>query len=134
MNTLAQEIEEQDKYYSVIVDGNNHPGVVNIKTAKEQITVKKCQDLVAKIESTFGIIVGKIQILMTQWDYKSLTPEAYSYALSGDIGIKTMGPEKYAKYYKATNCLQIWENGLPVYENNDGVICDDPDTLADCLC
>ncbi len=25
------------------------------------------------------------------------------------------------------------EVGLPIYENDNGLICDDPDVLADCL-
>jgi hypothetical protein len=131
---LAKEIDDQDKYYHVIVDGNNHPGVCNIVTTKELITVAKCKVICAKIEARFGIVVDSIKICMTQWDYRGMTANDYEYVLSGDRGVSVLGKTKEAIYSNKTNSLIIWENGLPVYENNNGVICKDADTLADCLC
>jgi hypothetical protein len=43
------------------------------------------------------------------------------------------GKNKMARYYPKENLLRIYENGYPVYENNNGIICNDPVTLADCL-
>ena len=41
--------------------------------------------------------------------------------------------KKKATYNLKTNILRILENGLPVYENNNGVICRDSVALADSL-
>ena len=37
------------------------------------------------------------------------------------------------EYWRDKNLLRIWENDLPIYENNNGVICRDCTALADCL-
>lgn len=43
-----------------------------------------------------------------------------------------MGDRK-GKYWRDKNRLLIYKNGMPVYENNNGVICRDPVALADSL-
>ena len=43
-----------------------------------------------------------------------------------------MGDTK-GEYWRDKNILRIWKNDLPVYENNNGVICRDSAALADCL-
>lgn len=37
------------------------------------------------------------------------------------------------EYWRDKNLLRIWKDDLPVYENNNGVICRDSAALADCL-
>lgn len=130
---LRKDIEYQEKYYSVIVDGNTHHLPKSIITKKETITLKKCKQICEKVESTFSISVEKIVILMTQFDYSSMTPEDYELVLSNDIGVPIIGREKKAVYHHKKNVLRIWEDGLPVYENYDGQICRDVNALADCL-
>lgn len=44
-----------------------------------------------------------------------------------------MDNRKYGKYWSDKNCLRIYENGFPVYENNNGVITRDSVALADSL-
>lgn len=36
-------------------------------------------------------------------------------------------------YIVKHNCLTIWEDGMPIYENDNGTICRDRVALADCL-
>jgi hypothetical protein len=36
-------------------------------------------------------------------------------------------------YSFPSNCLTIWEDGYPIFENNNGKICADRVALADCL-
>lgn len=132
MRTLQQDIDFQKSYYSVIVDGNKH-NIKRVVTKREPITVKKCQEIVAKIKDVYpDIDIKKIKIDMTEWDYSGFTEESYQYVLSGDVGVpQTVDKEAY--YYPKTNTLQIWERGYPVYENADGVITTDEVALADCL-
>lgn len=130
---LQRDIEHQKKYYSVIVDGNNHSLPQSIITKKEMITLKKCKGICETLESKFNISIKKIVILMTQFDYASFTPKEYELVLSDDVGVPIVGREKKAVYFYKENVLRIWEDGLPVYENYDGQICRDVNALADCL-
>ena len=43
-----------------------------------------------------------------------------------------MGNTK-GKYWRDKNRLLILDNGMPIYENNNGIICRDSAALADCL-
>jgi hypothetical protein len=126
-----QEIALQASSYAVIVDGNKHRLNVAIRTKKEQITVAKCKEIVKNVESNFDIKVGKIEIMMSEYDF-NISDEDYLSSLYQDVVIRQI-KDKKAIYNAATNCLQIWEGGMPVYENNNGVICRDQDALADCL-
>lgn len=45
----------------------------------------------------------------------------------------TVGKKKIGKYDKRKNLLRIFEDDLPVYENNNGKICKDVCALADSL-
>lgn len=45
----------------------------------------------------------------------------------------TVGKKKIGKYDKRKNLLRIFEDDLPVYENNNGKICRDVCALADSL-
>jgi hypothetical protein len=130
---LVKDRAEQENFYTVIVDGNRHQLGQRIVTKKEAITVAKCQDMVKSLEQKFGITVSKIDILMTEWDYDSIIDgNEYLYVLSGDVPLR-MKVHKTAYYWPKINRLQIWEDGSPVYENDNGRICRDIDALADCL-
>jgi hypothetical protein len=130
---LQKAIDRQESEYAVIVDGNRHHLSNPIRTKKQDITIDRCREICNKIESHFGITIRKIEISLTQWDLQSLTPKDYELVLSNDIGVNRIGPDKSIVYDNKENCFQIWENGLPIYEDNNGVICDDQDALADCL-
>jgi hypothetical protein len=128
-------IEEQENYYNVFVDGNNHQETrgKRILTEKRIMTLSECKALVEKIEKNLNIIVNKIEINMSIFDYKSLTADDVDYVLSGDIGVRCLINKKMY-YYKNENRLIVWQDGLPIYENYDGQICKDAVALADCLC
>lgn len=40
---------------------------------------------------------------------------------------------KTVTYNSKTNTLRVWVDDMPIYENADGIICNDPVALADCL-
>lgn len=131
---LNQAKKEKSESYSVIVDDNMHKEInVRIRTKKETITLKKCQQIVKTVQDQFGIDIRKIQITMTQWDFAGFTPEDYLGVLYGDYDVPMIGAPKTAYYFPKSNTLRIWENEMPVYENANGVISRDADALADCL-
>lgn len=129
-----EEAEKQltgGRMVTVIVDGNNHNIVINGKRAIVQteiidniVTIEKCQEVTQKI-----IIAGH-------------TPKKLEFMLSiytqskdnecGDFPEECLLNRK-VYYFPESNCMRIWENGYPIYENCNGVICDDPVALADCL-
>ncbi len=49
------------------------------------------------------------------------------------IIVESKNMEKRMKYWRDRNRLLIAKDGVPVYENNNGVICRDSEALADCL-
>lgn len=130
---LEQAKKAQEERYSVVVDGNVHHLGKRIATKKETITLKKCQQIVQTVQHNFGISINKIEIMMTQWDYDGISADDYLGVLCGDRGVPTKGPKKTAYYFPKSHTLQIWEDGMPVYENANGVISRDADALADCL-
>ena len=129
---LKDEIQRQENYYYVIVDGNFHKLPSTIITRKDPITVKKCKKIVEKVEKAFNIDIKCIKIMMSQYDYKSITPDEYISVICGDYNVKRL-VNKNAYYYPKRNRLIIWEDDMPVYENDNGIICRDEVALADCL-
>jgi len=138
MENLKERFEkekfENENYYFVMVDGNNNPAInKSIATpASETITLKKCQELVKKIETHFNQKINELRITMTKFDY-NISLRDYELSLYGDFGLKILGKEKVAIYNKKLNRLTIWEDNYPIYRNSDGVICNDIDALCDCL-
>lgn len=130
---LEQAIKEQNEFYPVYVDGGKHKLDTRIQTKKEQITLKKCKSIVENIQIHFNIKIDKIEILMSEWDFTGITPEDYESIMVYGEGSLPILKNKKAFYYTNENCLRIWENGYPVYENYDGVISRDQDALCDCL-
>lgn len=63
----------------------------------------------------------------------NMTDYRKSVSLEGDEIMVPAGTKKIGTYDKNKNVLRIWEDGMPVYENNNGVICKDKSALADSL-
>ena len=129
---LDRDMERQSTSYSVIVDGNTHHLPMCIRTKKETVTVQKCKNIVKKVQDTFGIKINKMEISMIEFDYKNITLGHYINACYNDCDIPCI-QDKKALYRSAENRLQIWQDGTPIYENNNGEITRDLAALADCL-
>lgn len=117
----------------VIVDGNRHQLARRIRTRLDSpITIIKCREIVRNLESNFGIEIGKIEVFLYD---DSKFNELYQQVEDGILSAEDFHEyyKKTAVYNNKTNCLQIWDNGYPIYENNNGTICKDADALADCL-
>jgi len=87
------------------------------------VTIEKCREIIKKLNS-MDCFPKKIEI-----DLSIFTEtEGNEY---GDFPEKCL-LNKRVFYVVAEDKLLIWKNDMPVYENNHGVICNDPITLADC--
>lgn len=62
-----------------------------------------------------------------------MTDYTASISFEGDDIMVPNGKKKIGTYDAEKKLLRIWEDGLPIYENNDGAICKDSGALADCL-
>lgn len=70
------------------------------------ISCEQCEELVSELSEAAGIDLAKIEI---------------------DLSVR-----KKAVYFVNQNCLRIFEDGNPVYENDNGRICRDRWALSDC--
>lgn len=41
--------------------------------------------------------------------------------------------DKHINYNSKTNTLTVWKNDMPIYQNCNGIICNDEVALADCM-
>lgn len=99
----------------VIVDGNRHQLGKRIATRLEEpITVIKCREIVRNLESKFGIEIGKIEVHLYD---NSKFDELYQQVEDGTLSAEDFSEyyKKTAVYYNKSNCLQIWDNGYPIY-------------------
>jgi hypothetical protein len=125
---------ENETQLPVIIDGNRHDLKRKFAMLRcDAVTLDKCKEIVNKLHKHIDYRPSMLKILMTCYDYNAIDPVDYEYVLSGDIPLKIIGVYKEAIYYVNDNCLQIWENGRPVYENWNGQITEDVNVLADCL-
>lgn len=120
--------------WNVMVDGNLHPETqgIRIETNKAPVTVKKCREIIGHIQDRFGFIPEKIKIFMWDFDYRGIDLDTYISAMYGDCNIP-MTQQKTAVYDVRKNRLTIYDKDMPVYCNDDGHVCTDPDALADSL-
>lgn len=133
--TNQQKLDDLKKikdYFIVTVDGNTHHLPVQIRTKKETITRAKMQQIVAAVFVKFEIKINRLEIWDWEFDYSGFTASDVPYIESGDVSVPQSRNKKY--YYDvAKDCLQIWDDGYPVYEDNGGVVTDDLNALCDCL-
>ena len=104
-------------------DGRN---VFSVKLANELI------DLANKAyKEKFGkdVEFDLIKLDMSNYfeDTESVLDDGYSHPRH------ISGKRKIGKYDKQKNILRIFEDDIPIYENNNGKICKDLDALADSL-
>lgn len=116
---------------SVIVDGNNHNITVDGKRAvirteieNNTVTLEKCKEVTEHIRAT-GHDPEKLEFML--YIYTETKGNEY-----GDFPEECL-LDKKVSYFPKINLMRIWQDGIPIYENNNGIICDDRDALADCL-
>ena len=110
---------------SVIINGNNHQYGRFVTIIDQTISVKKCKEIIDNIHKLFPeFIIDRFEIDLQETSLGK-TDEEWE-----EMFIRN---SKKAYYNVKSNCLQIWQQGYPIYENNNGIICKDTEALADCL-
>lgn len=106
---------------------------------RDAITVTECKDICKQLteeQLNEGQSIKLIIMDLSKYDkYDNTGKPAKEFNEYGDFIEENIiiGKKKTAKYLVKENILRIYEDGLPVYENNNGVICSDRYALADCL-
>lgn len=110
---------EKGKYYHAEINRFNKSGFGEA-TWGLYISAEKC--------SVFSAEVAKDLLEQATEAYTKKFDETVDFNfIKIDIGNKT------GKYWRDKNKLLIYQDGVPVYENNNGVICRDSVALADGL-
>lgn len=98
-----------------------------------RITLEEAKVIYEKILAIVNLREGE-EITNLKFDLTTYTAYEQNgepkYA-SEEYPINSYDVKRYATYSHKRNKLMIWENGLPIYENYDGEICEDRDALAD---
>ncbi|RHS24900.1 hypothetical protein DWV69_00305 [Clostridium sp. AF12-19] len=100
-------------------------GVFTVKLAKELIEIAN-----AKYAEKFGKEVSFCRVKYDMTDYFVDTETLLDDGISNPVRYKR---KKIGTYDLRTNILRIFIDGMPVYENRNGVICKDPVALADSI-
>jgi hypothetical protein len=114
-------------------DNHSFGGYAELK-ALGMITLEEAADIYSRVKAKFakdGETIRSIKIDLTK--YAEYLPDGRPQIGSEEEPSSQIGPEKHARYHAKENMLRIWQNGLPIYENCNGVVCDDAAALADCL-
>ncbi len=101
------------------------------------ITLKECAEIHEKLKTkvlkvTEGEYLKEFKIDLS--DYYRYEENGQPIVSSEEYPEGRKGKDKTAKYFIKSNTLRIYENGMPIYENANGIICNDAAALCDCLC
>ena len=123
-----------ERVVAVIVDGNNHDLMVDGKRAiirttvvNNQVTIAKCKEIVANIQKQFDYTPKHLKIHLHIYGPEEENQDSI-FGVTAECLL-----DSEATYNVKNNCLRIWKDKMPIYENYDGVICKDPVALADSL-
>jgi len=99
------------------------------------VTLKRFQELKEKLKAKTGIEFNYLCVEHHVYEFDCDPDDKDTIALIkyGDIGGRKTTDKTY-QFWADQNRLLIWDRDYPVYENNNGEICNDPTALADCLC
>lgn len=116
----------------VSLDGNHtklikdgKPQIVQTRIKNNFVTIEKCREIVTNL-ANYHCHPKKVCIDLSIF---TSTPGNEC----GDFPEECLLNKKVFYDVKKDKML-IWQDENPVYENDHGVICDDPVTLADCYC
>lgn len=101
-----------------------------ITTLDKPITLTKCNTIVSIIEQTLAKKPDFLRIFLCDRDWFLSTAKKIEYENGNSMPPYST---KEAIFDVKRNCLQIFDDDLPIYENNNGTICNDIDSLCDCL-
>ena len=115
-------------------------GVDVLKSHGDVFTIELANELLDTINKVWkkGCPDGYYQlaydplITFTKIEY-DMTDYCLSQSYDGTTISKKIGIKKIGTYEKEKNLLRLWEDDIPVYENNNGRVCQDPFALTDSL-
>ena len=116
----AVTFEENGKTYVAVAD------------MTKPVTIQRMKELIAKLEVKTGIKFNHLEISHSVYLF-DCSEDVYK-EYHEDIPPCDILIDKSYQYWADQNRLLILDHGYPVYENNNGVICNDEAALADCLC
>lgn len=99
------------------------------------VTLQRMREVCERLRAQTGVEFNYLRVdhHIYEFDVDPNDEVALKHIRLGDYpGEKVM--DKTYQFWYDRNRLLIWDHGTPVYENNDGEICRDADTLADCYC
>lgn len=126
----AEKLLKGERLVPVILDGNNTNLIVDgkeqrfgVKITDNNVTMENCHEAVKRLKE-LNCFPKKLEFLLSIFT-KSNGNEY------GDFAEECL-LDKRVKYDVEENRMTIWENKELVYENNNGIVCDDKVALADC--
>ena len=120
----------QEHSWMIMVNCGKDKSYRYFHNGDKQINLKKCQKIVDEIEKLNHIKVDEIEIIMDTYDY-DIDIDTFLSVSYGDTML-TKILDKQVTYVVNQNCMRIYKNHECIYENNNGNICNDYYTLADC--
>lgn len=131
----------QDGYYATVMtsDGTAWGFTVNERHGS-LLTVQLAEEILSWANSEYkkGRPYGYSEetynpnVEFTKLEY-NMTNYRLSVSYEGDDITVPIGKKKIGTYNKEKKLLRIWEDDMPIYEDNNGVICADRAALADSL-
>ena len=117
---------------TVLLDGNKTPLSVNgvqkrfgVEITDNKVGIEDCQKAVKRL-AEFDCHPSKLQFMLsvyTETEGNECGDFPEECLLNCDVF-----------YFVNENRMIIYKDDMPIFENNNGVICNDPVTLADCYC
>ncbi|ANF73174.1 hypothetical protein A6046_03450 [[Haemophilus] ducreyi] len=98
------------------------------------VTLKRLQEVAAKLKTHTGEDYEYLDIHHVIYQYDGDKETVEEYIKCNDYYPHTQPIDKTYKFWVKENRLLILDRGELVYENNNGVICNDPTALADSYC
>jgi hypothetical protein len=103
-----------------------------------KITLDECNEIYNKLLGKLGLYedeqIEKITFELTEYYEYAENGIPLCYESNEDFdGCALFDKRLECNFFPQSNTMRIWEDGRPIYENANGMICDDELTLADCL-
>lgn len=97
---------------------------------RRPVSLERCRYVCEKIKGRTGLVFEQLTVFMTEYDYDIYGLDRYVAVVFGDGSLPVIGKRKEARYFHSKNTLLILEEGTPVYENANGVVCRDQAALV----
>ena len=117
----------------MVIDGGVEK-VASLDTSK-QVTLLRMREVCEQLRVQTGVAFNYLRVehRIYEFDVDPDDEVAIAHIRFGDYPGRKVNDKTY-QYWYDRNRLLIWDHNTPVYENDNGVITNDVDALADCYC